>query len=41
MRPKDEDGMVNHVDPNRGSLIWVSAGWFGLSVQIFRISMVL
>ena len=41
MRPKDADGMANRVDPNRSSLIWVSAVCFGLSVPIFRISLVL
>ena len=41
MRPKDADGMANRVDPNRSSLIWVSAICFGLSVPIVRISMVL
>ena len=41
MRPIDADGMTNHVDPNRSSLIWVSAVCFSLSVPISRISMVL
>ena len=41
MFPKDADGIANHVDPNRSSLIWVSAVCFGLSVPIVRISMVL
>ena len=41
MRPIDADGMANRVDPNRSSLIWVCAVCFGLSVPIFRFSMVL
>ena len=41
MRPKDVDGLANHVDPNRSSPIWVYAVCFGLSVPIVRISMVL
>ena len=41
MRPKDADGMANRVDPKQSRLIWVYAVCFGLSVPIFRISMVL
>ena len=41
MRPKDADGMANRVDPNRSSPIWVCVLCYGLSVPIFRISMVL
>ena len=41
MRLKDADGIANHVDPNRSSLIWVCAVCLGLSIPIFRISMVL
>ena len=41
MRPKDADGMANRVDPSRSSPIWVCVLCYGLSVPIFRISMVL
>ena len=42
MCPKDaDDGMARNVGPNWSSLIWVCAVYFGLSVPIFRISMVL
>ena len=41
MRPKDADGMVNRVDPNRSSPVWVCAICFGLSAPIVRISIVL